>query len=150
MDFIEITEENWQEIVKLKPKDEQAPYLRPDIAMHSLARCYVQKDKPDRHIPFAIQENGRPVGAFLIRSYGRGCNLTSFFIDENFQGMGLGRIALTKFISYVKTNYPEAKEIEISIAPGNTIAENLYLSFGFEYTGEKSKKGNLFMELDLQ
>lgn len=147
MEFIEITEDNWEAVVKLKPKDEQASYLRPDIAMHSLARSYVQRNKPDRLIPFAIQENGQLVGSFLIRSYGRGCNLTSFFIDENFQGKGLGRKALSKFIAYVQSNYPDAREIEIAIAPGNTVAEGLYQSFGFKYTGEKTNRGNLFMEL---
>jgi len=149
MEFIEITEENWKAVVELKPKAEQALYLRTDIAMHSLARSYVQRDRPDRLIPYAIQENGQLVGAFLIRSYGRGCNLTSFFIDQKFQGKGLGRKALSKFIAYVQSNYPDAREIEIAVAPGNTIAEHLYQSFGFEYTGKKTKKGNLYMELQI-
>lgn len=149
MQFIEITEENWEEIIQLKPRDEQAPYLRTDIALHSLARCYVGRDRPDRFLPYAIQQEGEYIGAFLLRSYGRGCNLTSFFIDENFQGKGFGRRALGKYLDFVRENYPEAREIEIAVAPGNTIAERLYQSFGFEYTGEVTHRGNLYMELHL-
>jgi len=147
MEFIEITSDNWESVVCLKPKDEQADCLRTDIAMHSLARCYVQPDTPDKFIPYAIEVDGTFVGAFLFRNYGLGCNLTSFFIDEHFQGKGLGRKAVTKFITYVRKNFPRAKEIELAVAPGNIVAENLYKSFGFEYTGEKSKLGNLYMEL---
>lgn len=149
MHFIEITGENWEEIIQLKPKDEQAPFLRTDIALHSLARCYVGRDRPDNFIPFAIQLDGKYIGSFLLRSYGRGCNLTSFFIDEKYQGQGLGRQALTKYLEFVKENYPEAREIEIAVAPGNKIAEGLYQSFGFEYTGEVTQRGNLYMELQL-
>ena len=147
MQFVEITAENWETVIQLKPRDEQAPYLRTDIALHSLARCYVQGRCPDRFIPYAIQENGQYVGAFLFRNYGRGCNLTSFFIDEKFQGQGLGRKALFKYLKFVKENYPAAREIEIAVAPGNLVAEKLYKSFGFKYTGEVSTRGNHYMEL---
>lgn len=149
MQFIEITEENWEEIIQLKPKDEQAPYLRTDIALHSLARCYVGRNRLDNFIPYAIQQDGQYIGSFLLRSYGRGCNLTSFFIDEKYQGQGWGRQALTKYLEFVKENYPQAVEVEIAVAPGNTIAERLYQSFGFEYTGEVTHRGNLYMELQL-
>lgn len=149
MQFIEITSENWEEVIQLKPKDEQAPYLRTDIALHSLAKCYVRRDRPDRFIPYAIEQDGQLIGSFLLRSYGRGCNLTGFFIDEKFQGQELGRQALEYYLEFVQENYPDAREIELTIAPGNTIAERLYQSFGFEYTGEVSDRGNLYMELQL-
>ena len=146
MRFIEITKENWETAVKLKPRDDQADYLRIDAAMHSLARCYVQDDKPDKNIPYLIEHEGEYIGTFLFRNYGRGCNLTSFFIDENFQGRGLGRLAMSKFLAYVELNYPRAREIELTITPGNKAAENLYKSLGFEYTGEISELGNHYME----
>ncbi len=147
MKFVEITNENWEEVIRLRPKVEQNDCLRTDIALHSLARAYVQKDRPDRLIPYAIEENGQLIGMFLLRNYGIGCNLTSFFIDHNFQGKGFGRATMNMFISYVKANYPHSEEIELAVSPCNKIAESLYLSLGFEYTGQKTKKGNLYMEL---
>ena len=147
MEFVEVTDKNWESVIQLKPKNEQAGFLRTNIAIHSLAKAYVTRDKPDRSIPFAIENEGELVGAFLFRDYKRGCNLTGFFIDEKFQGRGFGKKALAKFIDYVKRTCPSAKEIELTIAPGNTVAEKLYQSFGFKYTGEKSDRGNLYMEL---
>jgi len=69
MQFVEINDMNWETFIQLKPKDEQDNYLRTNIALHSLAKAYVMRDKPDRSIPFAIENEGELVGAFLLRDW---------------------------------------------------------------------------------
>ncbi|MEE4194444.1 MAG: GNAT family N-acetyltransferase [Anaerolineae bacterium] len=144
--FVEITKDNWEIACKLRPKRSQYAFLPREVVLHSLARCYVQEDKPDRYIPYLILHQDQPVGTFLFRNYGIGTNLISFFIDRKHQAKGLGRLAIQTYIEWVKENHPNANEIELAVSPGNTAARRLYESFGFEYTGEISKKGNLFME----
>ncbi len=146
MQFVEITKDNWKAACELRPKRSQYAFLPREVVLHSLARCYVQEEKPDRYIPYLILHQGTPVGAFLFRNYGIGTNLISFFIDRNHQGKGLGRLAVQTYIDWVKANFPNACEIELAVSPDNTTARNLYESFGFDYTGETSAKGNLYME----
>jgi RimJ/RimL family protein N-acetyltransferase len=150
MKFEPITKENWEEASLLRPKQSQYKFIRRDVVIHSLARCYVQEDRPDKSVPYLIVHKGKFIGTFLFRNYGRGCNLTSFFIDRKYQGKGLGRQAVTAYISWVQRNYPNAQEIELCVSPKNAAARKLYESFGFEYTGEVSKLGNLYMELQLE
>jgi diamine N-acetyltransferase len=147
MNFEQITKKNWEGVSELRPKQKQYRFIRRDIVLHSLARCFVQGEKPDRLIPYAITHEGKFIGTFLFRNYGRGCNLTSFFIDHRFQGKGLGKLAVSTYIDWVKQNYPQAREIELCVSPQNHAARKLYEDFGFEYTGEKSKLGSLYMEL---
>lgn len=147
MQFVEITKANWETASELRPKRSQYAFLPREVVLHSLARCYVEGEKRGKHIPFLILHEDKPVGAFLFRNYGTGTNLTSFFIDRKYQGRGLGRLAVQSYIEWVKENFPNAREIELAVGAENTAARKLYESFCFEYTGETSEKGNLYMEL---
>ena len=147
MQFKTITQENWEAASRLRPKRSQYGLMRRDVVLHSLARCYVQAEKPDKLVPYVIVHEGQYVGAFLFRNYGRGCNLTSFFIDRKHQGKGLGRLAVETYLAWVRSHYPKAGEIELCVSPGNDVARRLYESLGFFYTGEVSSIGNLYMEL---
>ena len=146
MKFERITAENWESASRLRPKRSQYQFLRRDIVLHSLARCYVQPDTPGKFMPYLIVHQGKYIGAFLFRYYGRGCNLTSFFIDRKHQGKGLGRLAVETYITWVQNHFPKAREIELCVSPENTAARKLYEGLGFQYTGELSELGNLYME----
>ena len=146
MRFVEITKDNWEAAIKLRPKRTQYRHLRGDVALHSLAKCYVM---PGRYVPFLIEDDGRAVGCFRLRDYGRGVNLVAFFIDRQYQGRGLGRKAVRHFIAWVREHCPKAQEIEIWVGPENAAARSLYESLGFAYTGQVSATGNLYMELRL-
>lgn len=146
MHFEEITGENWEAASRLRPKRSQYKFLRRDIVLNSLARCYVQGARPDPWVPYLIVQDGQYIGAFLFRNYGRGCNLTSFFIDRKHQGKGLGRRAMETYLAWVRMHYPQAGEIELTVSPENLVASRLYESLGFFYTGEVSERGNLYME----
>lgn len=56
-------------------------------------------------------------------------------IDEAQQGKGFGRAAMLELIKLIKT-LPGCNQIVITYVPGNIPAEKLYLSLGFEKTGE--------------
>ena len=51
------------------------------------------------------------------------------------------------FHAWVKNNFPRASEVELCVADENTVARRLYENLGYEYTGETSELGNLYMEL---
>jgi diamine N-acetyltransferase len=59
-------------------------------------------------------------------------------IDERFQGRGYGKAALLEIIEAMKQT-EDCREIYLSFVPENTGAEKLYLSVGFENTGEISQ-----------
>jgi diamine N-acetyltransferase len=61
--------------------------------------------------------------------------LSRLMIDARFQRNGYGRAALTQVLDRLKA-IPACREIRTSFAPGNVAAEGLYLSLGFEPTGE--------------
>ena len=150
MHFKTITRENWEAASRLRPKRSQYGLMRRDVVLHSLARCYVQAEKPDKFVPYVIVHEGQFIGAFLFRNYGRGCNLTSFFIDRKHQGKGLGRKALLHLIDWVKEHYPKAGEIETAVLKDNAVARHLYESLGFQYTGVENAGGTLDMELQFE
>ena len=107
MNFVEITKDNWEQAIKLKPKRQQYGHLRGDVSLHSLAKCYVF---PGKYVPYLIEEGGKPIGCFRFRDYGKGVNLVAFFIDRKYQGRGLGRKAVEHFIEWVRQNYPKARD----------------------------------------
>jgi len=147
MKFEFITQENWEAAICLRPKESQYRFIRRDVVLDSLARCYVQPDTPDKFLLYLIIYQEDSIDSFLFRSYGIGCNLTSFFIDRNYQGRGLGKLAMETYIDWAKRKSSRFCEIELCVGPGNIQAKNLYESLGFVYTGEVSELGNLHMEL---
>ena len=147
MEFVLITEKNWQTAIQLKPLSHQSHLLPENVVMHSMARAFVTREKRDCYLPYLILHEGKPIGAFLFRNYGHGCNIISFFIDGRYQGKGYGRRAMLHFHAWVKNNFPRASEVELCVADENTVARRLYENLGYEYTGETSELGNLYMEL---
>ena len=136
MKFIEITKENWETAIELKILPEQEKYLRHEVVLHSLAKCYLM---PGKYIPYMIMEKNEPVGHFRFRTYIRGVNIVSFFIDYKHQGKGLGKKAMEYFKIWTREHHPIATEIELWVVPSNQKARMLYEKLGFIYTGETDK-----------
>jgi len=80
MKFEFITQENWEAAICLRPKESQYRFIRRDVVLDSLARCYVQPDTPDKFLLYLIIYQEDSIDSFLFRSYGIGCNLTSFLL----------------------------------------------------------------------
>jgi len=132
----EITEENFDECVKLSVRDDQKGFVASNVK--SLAQAWLHK-KVAR--PFAIYSGGEPVGFLMLEVWdredgkGKGCELWRLMIDQKHQGKGYGRAAMEAVISHARSAY-DPDEIATSVVPENKAAEKLYQSLGFALTGE--------------
>ena len=148
MRFVEITKENFTEAIALRPKRSQYRFTRRETVLYSLGRAYTASHAQE-HMPFAIETEGRLVGAVRLRNYGHGIGCAAFFIDREHQRKGLGKKAMLYLIDWVKEHFPSAKEIELAVHPDNTVACRLYEILGYRYTGVKNADGEVDMELQL-
>ena len=60
-----------------------------------------------------------------------------FFIDASHQGRGLGKVAVKGLKPYLKSSYPEADGVVLTVNIKNKAAIKVYLAGGFEDTGEE-------------
>jgi diamine N-acetyltransferase len=127
----EITMDNFIECIKLEVTEDQKRFVATNV--FSLAEA---KADGVSH-PLAIYAGDRIVGFIMFdfepkeaRGY-----VSRLMVDTRFQGNGYGRAAMAQVIGRF-AEIPECREIQTSFAPANTIAETLYLSLGFERTGE--------------
>lgn len=75
--------------------------------------------------------------------------LDRFFIDERFQGKGIGSLMLKTLIQHLVELY-KGKRIFLSIYDTNTRALRLYKKFGFQYNGELDINGEKVMVLEIE
>jgi diamine N-acetyltransferase len=137
-----VTKENWEEAAELKVREDQSDFVAPNVWSIAESKFY------DALHPTAIYDDETMVG-FLM--YGRDPQdrqfwLYRFMIDRRCQGRGLGRAALIRLIDLLKRT-PGCTGISVGYDPANTTAERLYLSLGFEKTGE-APWGELTARLD--
>ncbi len=104
---------------------------------------------PEMH-PNAIYNNSTLIGFFM---YKRAENqpdkvtLCRFMIDYRFQHKGLGKKAFEYILKGLKIQ--GVRKVILMIDNANEIAKNLYLSFGFQFTG-KIDKNEYYYELDME
>jgi len=150
-----ITENNFEECIKLEPKEEQKRYVASNIS--SLAEAYVALTNNECiPMPYAIYDKDIMVG-FIMLSYNEAdenddgnvywvCRL---MIDKGHQGKGYGKKAMAKALELIRTSpYGKATVVSLSYEPENVIARTLYASLGFVETG-KIEAGELVTKLAL-
>jgi len=133
---VPITRRNWREMAALDIKEEQVPFLAPHMGLYLLARHYAE---PEWDI-YALSGEECLIGGFSLRLFSERplrCGLERFFIHAPFQGRGWGVLSLKAIISFVRTTYPEAEIVDLTVTPDNERALSLYTGFGFSPTGEK-------------
>ncbi len=83
------------------------------------------------------------VGFYMLRGFDEGYEIPSYgvWISEKYSGLGLSKLTLQHAISFCKTN--SIKKIMLKVHPENTIARNIYESFGFINEGVDKKNSNL-------
>lgn len=132
LSLIEVTKDNFNEIINLKIKDSQAGFLSSNLL--SIAESKVD----DRLVPLGIYSNNELVGFVLLEYHNDEAKyvfIKRYMIDSKYQGKGLGRAALEYIIdSYLKTK--DIEFIELMHYPENIIAKKLYESLSFNLTGE--------------
>ncbi len=146
-----ITDDNFDECIKLEPKEEQKSYIASNIS--SLAEAYVALTNNEFPMPYAVYDNDMMVG-FIMLSYDVNDDESTYWvcrlmIDKRYQGNGYGKETMKKALELIKTfPYGKASAVSLSYEPENLIAKKLYASLGFIETG-KIAYGELVAKLAL-
>ncbi|MCH5353111.1 MAG: GNAT family N-acetyltransferase, partial [Acutalibacter sp.] len=87
--------------------------------------------------PFAIYADGVMVGFVMLGYYERKNQYTlwKFLIDERYQNRGYGREALGLAVQFLVERF-HVREVYTAYISSNSVARDLYASFGFRETGE--------------
>ena len=133
-----VTRNNWEDALKLRIKDSQCKFT-PEVAV-SLAKVYIKPDGNNvEYIPFAIYVHETLVG-FIMHAYEEDTTnmywINGLLIDERYQGKGYGKAAMLEIIHWIKTKFPQCKEIRLTVYKDNEVARKLYKNLGFLPTGE--------------
>ena len=127
----DITNDNFRECIHLKVADDQKGFVASN--MFSLAEA--KADGVSN--PYAVYADEQMVG-FIMYDFepkeSRGY-ITRLMIDDQFQGNGYGRQAMTQVIDRLQA-IDDCHEIQTSYAPANVASARLYESLGFAQTGE--------------
>ena len=128
----EITQANFDDVIALAVDRTQSAFV--STVAHSLAQAWLHRECA---FPFAIYADGTPVGFVMLGYYeSRGqYTLWKFLIDKNYQGRGYGRQALQLAIKWL-TDHFAVDEVYTGVSLGNECAKHLYLSVGFQATGQ--------------
>lgn len=127
-----IDKENYRQCIKLQVRDDQNDFVAPNIV--SLIEAHYEGNlsamgiySDETMVGFAMyeEEPGENGHRFIWR----------LMVDAAHQGKGYGKDA-TKEIIRILGAKPDCKEIWLSFESENKRAERLYLSLGFEHTGE--------------
>lgn len=126
-----IDQDNWRDCIALKVKEEQKKFVATNE--NALALAYVHTEMN----PLGIYLDEKIIG-FLMHALDPDDNIyyiNRLMIDENFQGKGYGRKALSILIEQLKNE--GVKVLDILHKPDNHSAIKLYKSLGFELTEVK-------------
>ena len=146
MEFRKVCEDNIWKIIKLSVKKEQENFVASNT--ESILEAYTTLELNYKAYPFGIYEDGELVG-FIMFGYGvsdeddaptvanHNYSIWRLMIDEKYQGQGLGKKAVIKAITYLRTSpYGKAEYCWLSYEPENKLARNIYKSLGFNESGE--------------
>jgi len=140
-----ITWDNWRDCQKLKVTKEQENFVASNT--FTMAQSFVALS--NNEIPpmtLAITKDDTVIGLTMVfyvtaeenEDGDEPCyDICRFMIDKDHQGKGYGKESFEIILNHIKT-FPlgRANDIYLSYEPENTVAKNLYASFGFVETGE--------------
>lgn len=141
-----VTSRNWR--TELKIAEWQKGFC-PET-MEILARAYVFRDY--RPQVFLIYEDETPAGMAMYSD----CDeeyasyvVDEFFIDERYQGKGLGTQAMGLILDSMRED-GKYRRVEICYIEGNTAAQRLYEKMGFRPTGaqEEDAEGKAYILME--
>lgn len=138
----ELTQDNFYAICLLSVKPEQQNHV--DSNAISIAEAYFSKHVWMR----GIYLGDTPVGFVMVdaRLKDNKFYLWRFMIDENYQGIGLGRAAIQLLANELKTGF-NASELITSVVPAESGPQKFYESLGFEFTGNYIEGRELELKL---
>ena len=128
IELIEITAENWRDVVQLKVNPEQSRYVTE--TSYYLLLCHYG----DLWHPLAIQLNKQMIGFVMwaIDPDDNSAWIGGFLIDANWQGKGFGKQAVRAMIDLLSEKQ-QINHFALSVQPENP-ALHLYETIGFVKT----------------
>lgn len=127
----EISKDNINIVKSMRVKPEQETFIE------TVEECLEEASLYKEWHPVAIYYNGNIVGFAMYGCFGpnRHTWIDRILIDGRYQGMGIGKAAMTKLIDIVLREY-QVDTIYLSLVKGNNIAKKLYESIGFQDMNE--------------
>ena len=126
--FREIDKSNYMDCICLKVKDNQRGFVADNA--RSLAEARFEEGLSTRDI-----YSGDTMVGFVLFDYDTeipGWCMSRFMIGAQYQGQGLGREAILRFLDYVKEQM-SLRELYIHVELENTVAFELYQKLGFRF-----------------
>jgi diamine N-acetyltransferase len=136
-----ITPENWRATLSLAVHPEQQRFVadHTPIAAIVLAKAYIRPDGLV-WVPYAIYADAEIVGLIAL-AYAPGSRdqywVYHFFIDQSHQGKGYGKVAFQAFMQMIRDLHPHCGQINLTVHPENSHAQQLYASLGFQPDGRE-------------
>ena len=131
--LIDVNEENWIDIARLKVKEEQQKYLDRPIGI--IARGYIYRNCNAR--VFGIADVSQIIGVALVRDFTEepiNYDLQQFMIDQRFQNKGYGTEALRLILDLLKQE-GRYNSVEVCVNREDTMALHVYEKVGFVDSG---------------
>jgi diamine N-acetyltransferase len=133
-----IDRSNFLKLFHMQLRPEQSTFVTPP--RWTLARCYVRFFGDNfEHLPHLIRAGDEVVGYATTA-----CDPNSadnYWIDDimiaaEHQGKGYGRAAMVEVLKMIVARYLRCRAVQLTCFRTNTNAAALYVSLGFEPTGE--------------
>jgi diamine N-acetyltransferase len=129
----EITKETLRAVLKLKVSEYQNRFVAPNPI--SVSEAHFEPKAWFR----AIYADETPVGFVMMYIDPEEDDgvyyLWRYMVDARYQGKGFGRRALEQVIAWVKSEYPNAKNMKLSYVPKPGNPQPFYARLGFVDTG---------------
>ncbi len=142
-----IDEENFVDAFNLHLNEGQQVFVSHPV--RSLAQAYIYHDQCQ---PFGIYNDDVMVGYVMViyDSDVHEYNIWHMMIDQAYQHMGYGRVALDEVFHYIETRpFGKAKRISLTCHKDNLVALQLYKNKGFKESGNMvDDELELYWELD--
>lgn len=144
VNFREITEENFRDIIRMKRPDEEHFVASNAV---SLAQAWLYRNNNDVY-PFAIYDGETPVGFMMLdEDLEEKClSFWRILFPEEHRNKGYGTQAIKQIIEMAKVSGKYDFMI-LDYVPENAAAKHVYEKLGFRATGEIDN-GEIVMRLD--
>lgn len=140
--LVDVNLDNWR--LGLRVREDQEEYVANSTVL--LARAFAYRNSRSRAI--VIYDDETPVGMALYYDFEDSYNFSQLFIDERYQGRGLGYKAAEMILNDMQADGVYDKVV-LCYIEGDEAAKQLYLKLGFYHTGE-AEEDEIVMEKRLR
>lgn len=146
IEFKEIDESNFDQIIEMSIKDEDKTFVAPNVK--SLAQAWLYRNDNDV-FPYAIYYNHNLIGFILLdidieeKEY----MIWRMMIDQEHQGKGYGRASILKVIE-MSREHPDCDHLIADYVIGNNKMKYLLESIGFKEVGKQEDCNEVIMRME--